>query len=133
MRTFITDSVVLPADAERLFAMYLDPVVHAGFTGHPVTIGSQAGAKFKAFGGQLSGEVLRVVTPQLIVQSWRSTNFSADDPDSTLILMFCADVTGGRIELTHLDVPDHELQDVSDGWRRHYWEPWREFLSANRA
>ena len=67
MRNVITDSVVLPAPAERLFEMYLDPSEHAAFTGHAVTIGNNSGAKFEAFGGALSGEILQVVTPHLIV------------------------------------------------------------------
>lgn len=131
MRSVIQQSVVLPASSERLFEMYLDSAEHGAFTGMPVEIGSQPGATFSAFGGQLSGTILAVARPRLIVQSWRSTKFAAEDPDSTLILMFTDEGTGakrGRIDLVHLDVPEHDYQGVTEGWPNHYWGPWRAYL-----
>ena len=128
MRNVITDSVVLPAAAERLFEMYLDPEQHAAFTGQSVTIGAEPGAKFSAFDGQLSGQILHVVAPRLIVQSWRSTQFRDENPDSTLILTFTSEGEQGRIDLVHLDVPDHDVDGVTEGWGKHYWTPWRAYL-----
>lgn len=128
MRTVITDSVVLPASVERLYRMYLDPSEHAAFTGHPVTIGSDPGAKFSAFEGQLSGQILQVVASRLIVQSWRSTQFREEDLDSTLILTFTPEGDEARIDLVHLDVPDHDVAGVIEGWAKFYWTPWRERL-----
>ena len=128
MRNVITDSVVLPATAARLFEMYLDPAAHAAFTGSPVTVGAAPGAKFEAFAGQLSGQILHVVRPRLIVQSWRSTQFHEGDPDSTLILSFTAEGDQARIDLVHLDVPDHDVDGVTEGWGKYYWTPWHDYL-----
>jgi len=133
MRSVIQQSVVLPAAADALFSMYLDPAAHAAFTGWPVEIGPEPGTVFRAFGGQLSGMILAVVQSRLIVQSWRSTKFRAEDGDSTLILQFTpegAGGTSGRIDLVHLDVPEHDYQDVIEGWQKYYWEPWRAYLAA---
>ena len=107
MRSVIQQTVTLPADAAALFEMYLNPASHAAFTGFPVKIGGSPGEEFQAFNGQLSGRLLAVVPPRLIVQSWRSTKFHADDPDSTLVLTF--ERVGddhGKIDLVHLDVPE---------------------------
>src|SRR5262245_9772766 len=101
--------------------MYLDPTAHAAFTGWPVEIGAQPGAKFRAFGGQLSGTILALAPPRLIVQSWRSVKFHSDDVDSTLVLEFSPETgDSGRIDLIHLDVPEHDYQDVIDGWQKYY-------------
>jgi activator of HSP90 ATPase len=130
-RSVIQQSVVLLASAERLFDMYLDPEQHGAFTGTPVVIGAQPGATFSAFGGQLSGSILAVLPHRLIIQSWRSTKFLSDDPNSTLILSFATsgpDATSGRIDLIHLDVPAHDYQDVVAGWEKYYWRPWRAYL-----
>jgi len=108
--------------------MYLDPAGHAAFTGMPVTIGPEAGAEFRAFGGQLTGSILAVVPPRLVVQSWRSTKFRPEDADSTLILLFTPEGAQGRIDLVHVDVPDHDFQGVTEGWPKHYWTPWRAYL-----
>jgi activator of HSP90 ATPase len=128
MRSIILQSVVLPAAARELYEMYLDPAQHADFTGAPVTIGAQPGARFAAFEGSLSGTMLAVVAPTLIVQSWRSTHFSDDDPDSTLILTFTPQGADGRIDLVHLDVPEQDYQGVTSGWDTYYWTPWRNDL-----
>ena len=131
MRNVMQQSVILPASAEELFEMYLDPAAHGAITGSSVTIGAEPGAAFRAFDGQLSGTILAAVRPHLIVQSWRSTKFHANDPDSTLILSFTPEDSHAprcRIDLVHLDVPDHDFQDVTEGWPKYYWGPWREYL-----
>lgn len=129
MRSVITQSVVLPASAGSLFDMYLDPQAHEAITGSPVTIGSFAGAEFKAYGGVLTGTILAVVRGKLIVQSWRSPKFGSADPASTLILSFESEGANGRIDLVHLDVPDHDYVGVVEGWESFYWTPWRQFLA----
>jgi len=129
MRSLITQSVVLPAPAEHLYATYLDPALHAAVTGSPVTVGAESGALFRAFDGQISGTTLSVVAPRLIVQSWRSTNFRNGDPDSTLILAFLTEGKDGRIDLIHIDVPEQDYQGVSEGWEKYYWTPWKRYLA----
>ncbi len=34
----------------------------------------------------------------------------------------------GRIELVHVNVADHDLEGVNEGWEKYYWKPWREYL-----
>jgi uncharacterized protein YndB with AHSA1/START domain len=119
----------LPASADRLFDMYLDPVEHAAFTGHPVTISAEPGAPFRAFNDVLSGTILQVVPKRLIVQSWRSPHWGATDLDSTLILTFLPEKNGGRIELVQVNVVDGDFAGVCHGWEKFYWTPWRAYLS----
>lgn len=128
MQSPICQTVVLPAPAEELFRMYLDPALHAAFTGAEVQIGAESGAEFQAFGGQLSGSMLTVIEPRLIVQAWRSSAFYPEDPDSTLILCFTADGDQGRVDLVHLNVPEQDYDGVTKGWEQYYWKPWREYL-----
>src|SRR5215510_12287564 len=47
MRSIISQSVVLPAPAESLFAMYTDPAKHAAITGAPVAISAEPGSPFE--------------------------------------------------------------------------------------
>jgi activator of HSP90 ATPase len=129
MSDVIAQSELFPAPADELFRMYLDPAEHAAITGAPVTISDKPGAEFSAFEGALSGRILAIVAPSLIVQSWRSTQFKPTDPDSTLILNFRADGNEGRIDLFHIDVPDHDHDGVTEGWHKFYWIPWRRYLA----
>lgn len=129
MRNVISQSILLPASAAALFDMYLDADEHEAITGSPVRIERAPGSDFSAFEGMLSGTMLAVVSPSLIVQSWRSAKFDPTDPDSTLILNFKSEADGGRIDLVHLDVPDHDHDDVNEGWTKFYWTPWRAYLA----
>ncbi len=130
MSSTIQQTVTLPAGAERLFEMYLDPVAHAAFTGAPVTIGAQPGSEFRAFNGALSGRVLHVVPHRLIVQSWRASHWNPHDLDSILVLSFWPAGAAGRIELVHANVADHDLGGVTEGWEKYYWTPWRRYLES---
>lgn len=132
MRSLIRDSIVLPAPAEALYATYLDSARHAEITGAPVTISAEPGSLFSAFHGNISGATVAAISSKLVVQSWRSTNFNPDDPDSTLILSFTPEGNDGRIDLVHLDVPAVDYQGVTAGWETYYWAPWRRYL-ANAA
>ena len=125
----ITLAVHLPASPARLYRSYLDPKLHAAFTGAPVKIAARPGAPFEAFGGALNGTILQVVPNRLIVQSWRSTHFYRRDIDSTLVLSFWPDQGGGRIELTHVNVADSDFAGVCEGWSKYYWTPWRTYLT----
>jgi activator of HSP90 ATPase len=131
MRSVIKQLVLLPASADELFAAYLDPVRHAAITGGAVTISPAAGTVFSAFDGVLNGTMLAVVPSRLIVQAWRSAKFRDEDPDSTLVLSFTQQGDRGRIDLVHLDVPEHDCQGVNEGWELYYWTPWREYLDLH--
>ena len=128
MPKLIQQSVVLPASPDRLYDMYLDPAVHAAFTGAPVTISATPGSVFEAFGGALSGRMLSTVPKRMIVQAWRANHWNPDDLDSTLVLTFWSDAAGGRIELVHANVADHDFEGVTEGWTKYYWDPWRGYL-----
>ncbi len=120
----------LPERPERLWEMYLDPAEHAAFTGHPVTIDAKPGAAFCAFEGMISGTILHVEPKRMIVQTWRSVNFRPEAIDSVLILTFWPETGGGRIELAHINVDDQDFAGISHGWEKHYWSPWRNYLTC---
>ena len=130
MRSVIRQSTKLPAPGEQLYEMYLSADVHSAFTGSAVTISESAGAPFAAFDGMLSGTILELVKPTLIVQSWRSANFRENDPDSTLILAFNTVGSEGQIDLIHVDVPEHDYEGVTQGWGKYYWTPWKAYLES---
>jgi activator of HSP90 ATPase len=123
----------LPAAPETLFDMYLDPAAHTAFTGLPVTIEPRPGAPFRAFEGSIAGTILHVEPKRLIVQTWRSINFSSDDIDSVLVLSFWPDETGARIELVQINVADRDFAGVSHGWEKYYWTPWRAYLEKAKG
>jgi activator of HSP90 ATPase len=118
------------ATPDRLFDMYLDSRSHSAFTGAAAVVESRAGTHFSAFDGMLSGTILHVEPKRLIVQTWRSKNWPADAIDSVLVLTFWPQPGGARIELVQVNIADEDFADVSRGWEKYYWTPWRAYLDS---
>lgn len=130
MAKIVKQSVVLPASARELYATYLSPKGHGAITGGKVLVSPRPGSGFRAFGGALRGRMLQTISSRLIVQSWRSSAFRKDDPDSTLIIRFTPVGKRARIDLVHVNVPDHDYAGVNKGWKNYYWKPWRRYLAG---
>ena len=128
----IRQSVQFNASPDSLFDTYLDSRKHAAIIGSKVSICKAVGGRFTAFNGMLSGKNLLIVRKKLVIQSWRSRKWKKTDPDSILILMFSKAGRGARIDLVHVNVPNHDLRGVTRGWRRYYWKPWLEYLKRSR-
>jgi activator of HSP90 ATPase len=129
MSKIVQQTVTLPARAEALYAMYLDPVQHETFTGGgPVRIAAAPGSEWSAFDGRIYGRVLGLTPGRQIVQSWRSFEWQEGDLDSILILTFWPEGSDTRVELTHVNVPERLYETLVAGWPVRYWEPWRAYV-----
>lgn len=127
MTKAIQQSEEFKATPATLFEMYVDSRKHSKATGAPAKVSRKAGAAFTAFGGALRGKNLLVV-PKMIVQAWRSSVFMKTDADSILIITFSKVSSGTRVDLVHVNVPEHDHKGVTEGWNKYYWEPWRTYL-----
>src|SRR5271167_3984065 len=128
MTKAIQQSVEFDASPETLYEMYIDSRKHSKATGQRAKVSQKAGAAFTAFDGTLQGRNLLIVRKKMIVQSWRAKPWKKSDPDSILILTFSKTPSGGRVDLVHVNVPDHDYKGVTEGWSKYYWEPWRAYL-----
>ena len=130
MTPAIQQSVEFDVPPETLYELYMDSKKHSLATRAPAKLSRKVGGAFTAFGGQLKGVNLLVAPKQMIVQTWRVEGWKKTDPDSILVMRFSKTKTGGRVDLVHVNVPEHDHQGVMDGWRLYYWEPWRVYLEA---
>jgi len=120
---------VKPAD---LYALFMDSAKHSAATGMPAKISAKVGGKWSAFGGMILGKTLAVVPNRMIVQSWRSSAWKKADPDSVLIVHFEKSAGGATAHLTHVGVPQYDLDGVTQGWKKYYWEPWKVYLAKRK-
>jgi activator of HSP90 ATPase len=128
MKKIIHHRVSLPAPADMLYDMYMDPLLHGAIIGKPVTISPFAGSEYHAFDGMIYGKTIALAPKKTIIQFWRSKEWKPEDRDSILVLTFIPDGRNGTIELTHLDVPAKDFDRVNKGWLNYYWKPWRAYL-----
>ena len=112
----IVQSVMFKASPEELFEIFTDSKKHSAATGAKAAVSAKAGAKFTAFDEMLLGRNLVVVPGHMIVQAWRASHWKESDHDSILILSFSEAPGGGRIDLVHVGVPQHDHKGVTKGW-----------------
>ena len=129
----IVQSVTFKASLEELFAMFTDSKKHSAATGAKASVSAKAGTKWTAFGGMLLGRNLAVVPSKMIVQAWRASHWQESDLDSILILNFSQAPGGGRVDMVHAGVPQHDHKGVTKGWPQYYWVPWKAFLKGKSA
>ncbi len=122
-------STVLPATPEDIYLGWLSSSVHSLFTGSPAQIDSRLNGKFTAWDGYIQGANLELEPYQRIVQSWRTTEFPDDSPDSRLEIALEAVEDGTKITLSHTEIPDGQSRSYYTGWEDYYFKPMMEYFS----
>ncbi len=80
--------VIIHASPEVVFNAWLDSEQHSLFTGSPAVIDPQPGGAFQAWDGYIFGKTLEVEPYRRILQTWRTTEFPQDAPDSLVEILF---------------------------------------------
>jgi activator of HSP90 ATPase len=126
----IIQIVDFKAKPELLFALYADSKLHSEATGQHAEISKAPGGRCDAFEGSLNGTTLAVVRNRVFVQSWRAEDWTADQTDSVLTLVFEKTGTGGRVTMIHANIPEEHYAGIKTGWRTYYWTPWKKYIAG---
>jgi activator of HSP90 ATPase len=125
-------SDIIPASPQEIYDAWLSSDGHQKMTGgKPAQMSTQQGGAFTAWSCYITGRNLTLERPRRIVQSWRTTKFSAADPDSEIEVLLEPTAGGTRITVHHSNVPDGHTSYRDGGWQRSYFEPMKEYF--NRA
>lgn len=117
----------IPGLPERLYHAWLDSAEHSAMTGSPAEVSNEVGTAFSAWDGYISGVNLALEPGRRIEQSWRTTEFTPDDEDSILEVIFEPDGEQTQITLRHSNLPAHGLQ-YQQGWVEAYFEPMQSYF-----
>lgn len=121
-------SVTLPVKAEKLYKAWLSSKEHAAFTGGGAKVSDKVGGKFTAWDGYILGKNLELKANKKIVQSWRTSEFPEDAPDSTLEISFEEKNGQTKLNLHHYDLQKGDAKKYRDGWRDYYIEPMKHYF-----
>ena len=113
----------LPASPQAVYEAWLSSVGHSAMTGAKAKASKKVGATYSAWDGYIVGRNLELDPSRRIVQSWRTTEFAADDPDSTVTIELTPLGAGTRLTLRHAGVPDGQTTYENVGRREFYFEP----------
>jgi activator of HSP90 ATPase len=126
----IVMSAVIPATPEVIYKAWMSTKEHAAMTGSPASVVAKVGGAYKAWDGYISGKNLELEPGKRIVQSWRSTEFASDAPDSRLEVLLVAAKGGTKVTLTHSELPAGSSAEYKKGWIDFYFTPMKKYFSG---
>lgn len=123
----------LPASPHAVYDAWLSSAGHSAMTGAKAKASTKVGAAYSAWDGYIVGRNLELVPDRRIVQSWRTSEFAADDPNSTITIELTPLGAGTRLSLRHVGVPDGQTAYEKGGWRDNYFEPMKAYFARRGA
>ncbi len=128
MNKEFTVTALFPASPQEVYQAWMTSEGHSQMTGSPANISSQVGGEFTAWDGYIQGRNLELEPDERILQSWRTAEFAADEPDSLIELILEPVGSQTRVTLHHTQLPPHGGQ-YEQGWVDSYFEPMQEYFS----
>jgi uncharacterized protein YndB with AHSA1/START domain len=113
-------SEVIPATPERIFSAWMDSAEHSAFTGEEATVVPKVGGEHQSAGGYIKGRTLELHEGTRIVQSWRTTEFPPESPDSRVEITLEPTLGGTLVTLLHTDIPVGQGDRYRQGWNEYY-------------
>lgn len=116
-------TAIIPAQAQRIYAAWLDGAEHARMTGGAANVDARVGGKHSAWDGYIEGEIVALEPGRRIVQTWRTSEFSSSDPHSQLEILLEPEGEHTRVVIVHTELPEGQGERYEGGWHDHYFGP----------
>jgi hypothetical protein len=113
----------VPVPPSEVYTAWTTPKGHRAMTGGKATGDAVVGAAFTAWDGYIRGAYLALEPERRIVQSWRTSEFPTDAPDSRLEVALEPTASGTRLTLRHTGLPPGGAKKYGAGWNEHYFAP----------
>lgn len=108
----------IKASIDKVWEALVDPKVIEEWGGGPAVMSDTKGVEFKLWGGEIWGKNLEVIKNKKLVQEWFGGEW---DKPSRVTFTLEGNHDKTELSLLHEDVPDSEVQDIDDGWRKYYF------------
>jgi uncharacterized protein YndB with AHSA1/START domain len=114
------------APLSKVWRSLIDPKIIESWGGGPAKMSDKEGFKFSLWGGEIYGTNTKVVKETLLEQDWYSESSWAKPSKLTFKLHEVNGLT--VLALIHDDIPDNEVEDIDQGWKKFYLGPLKELL-----
>jgi activator of HSP90 ATPase len=132
-KTIVQKVIFKNTTPQVLYNLYLDAKQHHASTGVTARIKEKEGSSFSVYDGYATGRNLQLIKDKLIVQSWRASDWTENDIDSTFVIRLEPKGKDVVVHATHANVPDNQAKSLDKGWHDYYWTPWKKFLKASSS
>jgi len=90
----------------------------------------KVGTKFSLWRGDIRGTNTKVIKNKILQQDWFGGKWASPSKLKFVLKEVSPDTT--QLELIQTDIPDDELDNIDDGWKRYYLGPLKELLEKSR-
>ncbi len=125
-------STLLPATPVEVYDTWMSSAGHSAMTGSQANISPEVGGEFDAWDGYIHGKNIHLEHGVLIVQLWRTSEFSDTEEDSLVEINLRPVGDQTELSLRHSRLPPHGMQ-YKDGWVESYFEPMQAYFSSRQA
>lgn len=122
----------IPAEAEEVYDVFMDPAKHAEFTGDDASGSSVVGKEFHAYSGYILAKNLELEPGKKIVQEWTTSEWPEGAPPSILTITLKETKMGTKLTMVHSKVPEEQSDDYEAGWKEHYWSKLEKYFEAKK-
>jgi len=126
-------SEVIPATPQRIFSAWMDSAEHSAFTGDKAMVVARVGGEHRAANGYIQGRTLELNEGSRIVQSWRTTEFPPESPDSRVEITLEPTLGGTLVTLLHTDIPVGQGDRYRQSWNEYYLSRLKAYFSDGAA
>jgi len=124
-----TLTTTIKATAKQIYKSWLSTQGHTKMTGGVAFVSDKIGDSFTVWDGYITGENVALEPYNRIVQSWRSTNFQDDEPDSQIEVLLTENGNETTLTLKHTNVPESGEHYIK-GWEEHYFTPMKRYFEV---
>jgi uncharacterized protein YndB with AHSA1/START domain len=127
----IHQSARIDATPSEVYSALTDSKKHSTFTGQRARIG-KVGEKMTAY-GVLSGTMLALHPGKRIIQTWKSSSWPKNCPESIVDIRLGRSGKGTKLTLVHSAVPAANAKDLERGWKSHYWKALNTYFTGKKG
>jgi len=128
--TAIDQVVKFHCTPEQLYLFLTDGKFQTAVTGAKAVISKKAGGKFSAWDGYITGKLITLQPPSLIVQEWSAVDMPRGH--ISLVTFNIIPLPKNRTQLTmkHENLPSAMAAGFDRGWKDFYWKPFKTWLQS---
>ena len=130
--TTIKQSVIIPADPEKVYEAFMNARIHSEFTGSKATCDPTVGGKFTAWDGYITGKNVELERGKKIVQEWKTSEWPEGYGPSKFELTLKKVKNGTEITMIHSNVPEEQATELTEGWNQFYWTPLKDYFKQHK-
>lgn len=124
----IKQTYLINAPVKEVWSALVDAKVIETWGAGPAKMDDKAGTNFSLWGGDIYGKNIKVEKNKLLAQEWFGGKWTKPS-----IVTFTLKPEGSqtRLDLHHTGIPNNEMVDINEGWKKYYLEPLKKLLEKS--